>query len=374
MRPPMPMAYGVPVMVPFPVYALPTGFDQDEDGGDDRRERAYPPSGPRLFQSQGNPAGPTNGRRAGRDRAAWGNQGRFEVHHPDGTVEVGHDEPMIEELDDHGEVAVQEDDREDTSIFEGNSMMLRLENVPQANTGLDDFQPTPSSSSLAPTLARSSTSPPSNSSDDHNPLERCVNPTLHDAEKPQPIDERRASSGIQAPCHTPEAAPFSTLMPETTSARSVHGAKISPVFHPEAEDGDQEAAIQPKAGDFTRTKGHTRRLSADSEVTRRQKSIPDNIMDEPCPIAPGSTTPQKMTISSNNAGLDSQPSPRIGISAASSMLETAKQPLSASLPSPEAAQVLDRLLEITGLSARQFMIKLERGEFHMDGEGGGEGR
>jgi len=354
-------------MVPFPVYALPTAFDQDEDEGFDRRERAYPPSGPRVFQGHGSSAAPTNGRRTGRDQATCRNEGRFEVHHPDGTVEIGHDEPMIEELDNNGEVAVQEEGREDdTSVPERRSTMLYIENVPQADSGLDETQPTPSSSSLEPTPGRYRTSPPSGPPDDHQPLER---------EEPRPVDEHRASSGIQAPCHTPEATPFSTLVLEPSAAGSVPGDEISPVFQPEADDGDLEVAIQPMADHFTRPRGHTRRSSADSEVRHRQSSLPANITDGPGPIAPCYATPQKMIISPEikSAGLDPKPSAHTGTLVASSTPELAQPPPSASLPSPEAAQVLDRLLEMTGLSARQFMIKLERGEFHMDGASGGEG-
>ena len=367
MRPPMPVAYGVPVMVPFPVYALPTAFDQDEDEGVDRRERAYPPSGPRLFQGYGSSPAPTNGRRTGRDQATCRNEGRFEVHHPDGTVEIGHDEPMIEELDDNGEVAVQEEGGEDdTSVPERRSTMLYIENVAQANSGLDETQPTPSCSSLEPTSGRYRTSPPTGPSDDHNSLE-CANP--------RPVDERRASSGIQAPCHTPEATPFSTLIFESDAIGSVPGDEISPVFQREAEDEGPEVAIQPMADHFTCPRGHTRRSSAESEVRHRQSSLPANITDGPGPIGPRYTTPQKINKSPKltSAGLDPKPSAYTGTLASPSTPELSQPPPSASLPSPEAAQVLDRLLEITGLSARQFMIKLERGEFHMDGASGGEG-
>ena len=367
MRPPMPVAYGVPVMVPFPVYALPTAFDQDEDEGVDRRERAYPPSGPRLFQGYGSSPAPTNGRGTGRDQATCRNEGRFEVHHPDGTVEIGHDEPMIEELNDDGEVTVQEDgEAEETAVSERRSKMLYIENVPQANSRSDETQSTPSSLTLEFTPARHRTSPPSGPPDDHHSLQR---------EEPRPVDERRASSGIQAPCHTPEATPFSTLIFESDAIGSVPGDEISPVFQREAEDGGPEVAIQPMADHFTRPRGHTRRSSADSEVRHRQSSLPANITDGPGPIAPCYATPQKMIISPEikSAGLDPKPSAHTGTLVASSTPELAQPPPSASLPSPEAAQVLDRLLEMTGLSARQFMIKLERGEFHMDGASGGEG-
>ena len=359
---------------------------------DQERERAFPPSGPRVFNEdrgntlQAHPGGnhgrsfPSPRRRGrGRGRNGGNHTGRegwaWEVHHPDGTVEYGEDEPKIEEVpleDDENEGSVQQErerhqpneealksDRPTQySEEEGIRLQIEWEGAGQAspsNPSIQDVS-TGVTTSGPPQADRTTRERPDvigqiettdARTSDGPPLRRVISDDQENFE---------LSPWTLAPNGTPELRSLTDMvhLPEKDQLELRGGMKDEKGVNLEsAYDVDM---IRPST---TLPKGSRKPLPIRLEAARH-----DQFEDPPGLVC--GTHEQKTgdgsSISKRRTLNEHRSSP---IMAGDAEISEGL-PLSATLPSPEPAQVLDRLLEVTGLSARQFMTMLERGEFKME--------
>jgi hypothetical protein len=354
MPPPhLPMGYGIPIMVPVAMFGVPFLMNRnvqeeaDEEDDFDTRERAFPPAGPRLFQhprQRGRPGG-NEGRRAARpsDRA-----GGFEVHHPDGAVEVGQEDLRIEEMSD------DEHESDEQGKFEPEEAQERSEF--QRQIGCNENSPISPSSTETTSIQQVQPTP----SSEPNPVTATATPTPkhnEDVSFPKP----KLSPGTRAPVGTPEAQPPLELAPEVVEG-SAPLDPVSPTSSIIRDNSAERVPVMPQEDFVSR-----------GPLPDEKESL---LIERPAGTTKRTSSPEPLTITSPS--IRSIPAvvkePLVTSSNPSTPIlplndETHSSPQSASLSPPEPAQVLDRLLEITGLSARQFMVKLERGEFHMsDGQ------
>jgi hypothetical protein len=383
---------------------------QGDDGQGDGRERAFPPNGPRLFprpSSGPNRAGPSSTRRRREEERAG-----FEVHHPDGTVEFEQAGPVIEEMEmeedgvvgsspgGNGRTREEEAGRDDEEGDKRERECLRIEwnkrdreidpsnmKVEQESIPIPVIVPpsSPGTSKRSTSDAREPdvdvdrqepTSPsqpqvPATSPSTPLPIPANVQTPVRPTPKPS------LSPGTRAPTGTPELKPILDLIPEsegeTRSAAARSGTGLSETGLEALELGAPtlgnkvpiDKAVAPSSFLPTRT-----------PISVKQSSIgtdPQPIVVVSLHQSPGDETRARMDVRQQD---DSSPARRSsGTQAQIHRINNksdevpghaAQPPVSAGLPSPEPAQVLDRLLEVTGLSARQFMNMLERGEFKME--------
>jgi hypothetical protein len=195
----------------------------------------------------------------------------------------------------------------------------------------------------------------------------------------RPTPKPSLSPGTRAPTGTPELKPILGLIPEsageTRSAAARSGTGLSETGLEALELG------APTLGNKVPTVKAV--VPSSSLPTHAPISVKQSLVGtDPRPIAvvplhpsPGDEARTRPNASKQD---DSSPAHRSCRTQARTQNtdndsnsdevadHAARPPVSAGLPSPEPAQVLDRLLEVTGLSARQFMNMLERGEFKME--------
>lgn len=407
---PVGAAFGGPFFFPFPGQSFSWGGrpegggqeDQDEKDLEDR-ERAFPPSGPRLFNGvhvppQAYPRGTRagfNGTRPadrGRNDPQARSRGGFEVHHPDGTVEYEEEEgPRVEEMPLEGEDtwetarARYRQEREDTAGGEygevGSGKGVQEEQLMIQWDGATALPPPSSPIVLAeqdprpvapawPEQTPASTpnqnvpytgsgsewqlvSPQASPSLATPPGAGEVAPSLQMSTTSRPL---QPSPGTQAPKGTPEASPVLGVFPDT-KLPGRGGSRGKDDQARKMREDASDTLEDPDKGNHLPTGGKlsSRSLPVRLELAARDSTGPPPIIDK---------DKRKEPKHQDTPIVQSE-----GITPTLTMVADKRNPtapLSASLPSPEPAQVLDRLLEVTGLSARQFMIMLERGDFKVE--------
>jgi hypothetical protein len=195
----------------------------------------------------------------------------------------------------------------------------------------------------------------------------------------RPTPRSTLSPGTRAPTGTPELKPILDLIPEsegeTRSAAARSGTGLSETGLEALELG------APTLGNKVPTVKAV--VPSSSLPTHTPISVKQSLVGtDPRPIAvvPLHPSPGDEARARPNASKQDDSSPAHRSSGTQARTQNtdnnsnsnkvadhaARPPVSAGLPSPEPVQVLDRLLEVTGLSARQFMNMLERGEFKME--------
>ncbi|KAH8080940.1 hypothetical protein HD553DRAFT_361312 [Filobasidium floriforme] len=385
---------------------------QGDDGQGDERERAFPPNGPRLFprpSSGPNRAGPSSTRRRREEERAG-----FEVHHPDGTVEFEQAGPVIEEMEMEedevvgsssggngraGEEGAGQDDEEGD---EREGEWLRIEwNSTDREIDPSDMEVEQESMPIPVTVPpsspedSSSSTPVSQGPDVDMNRQRPASPsqspvpatlasiplripaTVQTPVRPTP--KHSLPPGIRAPTGTPELKPILDIIPEsegeTRSAAARSGTGLSETGLEALELG---APTPGNKVPIVKAVAPSSSLPTHTPMSVKQSLVgtdPRPIAVVPLLPSPGDEARARPNASKQD---DSSPTRRSsGTQARTQNTDNnsnsdevadhaARPPVSAGLPSPEPAQVLDRLLEVTGLSARQFMNMLERGEFKME--------
>lgn len=338
----------------------------------------------------------------------------FEVHHPDGTVEFEQAGPVIEEMEieedgvvgsspsGNGRTGEEGAGRDDEEGDKREGEWLRIE-WNERDRGIDpsDMEVEQESMTIpvivppsSPDTSKRSTSdarepdvdvdrqkpaspsqPPVPATSPSTPLPIPANVQAPARPTPKPS----LSPGTRAPTGTPEMMPILDLIREsedaTRSAAAGSGTGLSETGLAALELG------APTLGNkvpIVKTVVPSSSLPTHTPISVKQSLVGT----DPRPIAvvslhpsPGDEARARPNASKQD---DSSPAHRSsGTQARTQNTDNnsnsdevadhaAQQPVSAGLPSPEPAQVLDRLLEVTGLSARQFMNMLERGEFKME--------
>jgi hypothetical protein len=383
---------------------------QGDDAQGDERERAFPPNGPRLFPRPS--SGPNRAGLSSTKRRREEERAGFEVHHPDGTVEFEQAGPVIEEMEmeedevvgsspgGNGRTGEEGAGRDDGEGDKWEGECLRIEwNKRDREIDPSDMEveqeslPIPVMVPPSSPEDSSSSTPVSQGPDVHMDRQRPASPsqppvpatsasiplripaTVQTPVRPSP--KPSLSPGTRAPTGTPELKPILDLIPEsegeTRSVAARSGTGLSETGLEALELGAPTLGNKVpivKAG-----------VPSSSLPTRTPISVKQSLVGaDPQPIAvvplhpsPGDEARARPNASKQN---DSSPAHRSsGTQARTQNTDNnsdevpghaAQPPVSAGLPSPEPAQVLDRLLEVTGLSARQFMNMLERGEFKME--------
>lgn len=409
---PMGAAFGGPFFFPFPGQSF-SWDGRPEEGGQEAqegeestedRERAFPPSCPRLFNGvhvppQAYPRGTRAGFRGtrpahrGRDDPKARPRGGFEVHHPDGTVEYEEEEgPRVEEMPLEGEDAWEtararhRQERqgtvggEDGEVGSGKEMQEE-----QLMIGWDGATalPPPSSpivlamqdprliSSARPEQTPASTTsqnvPHTGSGSEWQLVSPQPSPSLATSpgageavpslQTPTTMTSTfQLSPGTQAPKGTPEGSPVLGVFPDT-KLPGRGGSRGKDDQARKMREDASDTLEDPDKGNHLPTGGKlsSRSLPVRLELAARDSTGPPPIIDK---------DKRKEPKHQDTPIVQSE-----GITPTLTMVADKRNPtapLSASLPSPEPAQVLDRLLEVTGLSARQFMIMLERGDFKVE--------
>ena len=370
------------------------GNEGDEDAEEDQeRERAFPPSGPRVFDEdrgyssraylrggnhgrsfpsprrRGRGRGRNGGNHTGREGWAW------EVHHPDGTVEYGEDGPKVEEVpleDDENEGSVQQEWERDQPNEEALKSDRPMQYSEEGRIRLQiewegAGQASPSNPSIQDGSAGATSSGPPQADrttcerpDVIGQIETTDARTSDVPPLPRVISDDQEnfelSPGTLAPNGTPE------LRSVTDMVQVLQQDQLELRGNTRYEKGlDLKSAcdvdmIRPST---TPPKGPPKPLPIRLEAARHDQ------FEDPPEFVCG-THEQKTAdgnfISKRRTLNEHRSSPVMAGDAEISE----GLPFSATLPSPEPAQVLDRLLEVTGLSARQFMIMLERGDFKIE--------
>lgn len=385
------------------------GYGSGDDGQGDERERAFPPNGPRLFPRPS--SGPNRAGSSSTKRRREEEQAGFEVHHPDGTVEFEQAGPVIEEMEmeedgvvgsspgGHGRTGEEEAGRDDEEGDKREGEWLRIEwnkrgreidpsdmEVEQESMPIPVIVPpsSPDTSKRSTSDARepdgdvdrqkpaSPSQPPVPATSASTPLPIPANVQAPARPTPKPS----LSPGTRAPTGTPELKPILDLIPEsegeTRSAAARSGTGLSETGLEALELGaptlGNKVPIDKAVAPSSSLPTHTVKQSLVGTDPRPIAVVPlhpspgdeararpnASKQDDSSPAHRSSGTQARTQNTDNNSNSNEVAD------------HAARPPVSTGLPSPEAAQVLDRLLEVTGLSARQFMNMLERGEFKME--------
>ena len=485
MGPPM---FAVPIVtMPTPILAIPvpvpvprntsgqtnnSNTSRDSDGQDnplEHREQAYPPRGPRLFSSDSQPPSGSSWydhHDRARSRAQQQHQSnpsrfeKYEVQHPDGTVETGQHEPIIEELsnprvpepgpDRSPSSHVASRETHETATVSSQAVPAAACPVSSAESTTDDGK-TVQAGHTHPSTSHGRTPPlriewkPDQSTNNHSqlrkspglatsPEEQRSRHSAHHAREPirtecttsRPLPSTRkheqdgvssspkiaantletrpwrqresedkqvddmlvcdpgpnspttvSSSRTASPCPDPE-----TVLQETIYIGPQHRRSVS--SHVLAATSNQDATRRYRPSHLAQPhSSQTSDRSRQHPQTAPLITRPDSSALQEAPSDRPPPSRLELVQSRHDQPMDPAHLDDLGVSPVDPsplLIEAPPPPLPrASLDrhssqpcSPTPDQVVDRLLQVTGLSATQFMVKLERGEFGMGETSKGE--
>jgi hypothetical protein len=334
--------------MPVPVFVLPVPINmhdprayQDDTAEAFNRQRAYPPKEPRVYPShKANDLSPDQSRRT-----------RVEIHHPDGTVEYREeDEPVIVQMDDEDEeIALK--NRDEVPSTNSQAGRLQLEWKAARNTATQSV-----SHYLSGEGVEQAPDPVQQHTGLADSNEVLVSRAARDVVEPGSMSISTAT--VQIPKTASQAKSDVCEVIETSNGRHREVNEHDPTF---SISQTHDSLLPDMAESDIRSL-----TEADLDFDGAPSTVENTVRDMPQKYLQKVATPDDIRPVNLLTGITQYPVEEFSNRTQSQTCHSViSSPTSAGLPSPSPAQVMDRLLEVTGLSARQFMGMVERGEFQI---------